>query len=488
MSEPSTDVLVVGSGAGGSVTALELASRGRQVLILEEGEEWPPDAYGKAPYEAMRALYRRRGMLPILGTTPIGYVEGCCLGGSTEINSGFWCRPPREILLRWKSQVDLADAMPDDLDEHFVWAEEQLRVSRYSGSYPMSTQVFQRGVRAMGWSAVEIPRTAPGCQSTNACAQGCPTGAKQGMSRSLLPRARALGARVLTRCRVDQLIRRHRRIEAVIATLRDPDGTERQVRVTANHYFICCGPTETPALLLRSGIKQRVGNSLRIHPMLKVVAHFDERIDAHSSVLPLIQVREFWPDISLGGSFFTPGYAALAMSENWPALSDQMRDYPHMASYYVAVKGTGRGSVRPSILDATASVIRYNLTHDDLRHLSVGLARLASLLFAAGAKAVYPGVHGLPSINDELEAVRWLDELLPRTPLSLTTVHAFSSCPMGERMDRCAVDSFGKVFDFDNLYLNDASLLPDSPGVNPQATIMAIARRNAAAFDERAPA
>ena len=49
----------------------------------------------------------------------------------------------------------------------------------------------------MGWAAQEVPRTAPGCQSTNACAVGCPTGAKQGMSQSLIPTAEAAGARVL---------------------------------------------------------------------------------------------------------------------------------------------------------------------------------------------------------------------------------------------------------------------------------------------------
>ena len=76
----------------------------------------------------------------------------------------------------------------------------------------------------------------------------------------------------------------------------------------------------------------------------------------------------------------------------------------------------------------------------------------------------------------------WLDQDLPRKNLSLTTVHAFSTCPMGERADKCAADSYGRVFGFDNLYINDASMLPDSPGINPQGTIMAVARRNAHHF------
>ena len=118
----------------------------------------------------------------------------------------------------------------------------------------------------------------------------------------------------------------------------------------------------------------------------------------------------------------------------------------------------------------------------DIRHLSMGLGRLASLLLAAGARSVFPSVFGLHEIRTEKDAVRWLDEDLPPRSLGLTTVHAFSSCPMGERRDRCAADSFGRVYDYDNLYLNDASIVPDSPGVNPQGTIMALARRNVLRF------
>jgi choline dehydrogenase-like flavoprotein len=79
--------------------------------------------------------------------------------------------------------------------------------------------------------------------------------------------------------------------------------------------------------------------------------------------------------------------------------------------------------------------------------------------------------------------VRWLDERLDRRAMSLTTVHAFSTCPIGEG-PRTAANSFGRVHRFRNLYINDASMLPDSPGVNPQGTVMAMARRNSLRFLE----
>ncbi len=472
-------VVVIGSGAGGAVTALELANAKLDVTVLEEGGRHEPLAeHELGSPEAMKRFYRRRGMTPILGRVPIGFVEGMCVGGSTEINSGFWHRTPREVLLRWKAQFDLAEASSAALDPHFEWAERLLHVSLYGKPLPSSTTVFARGVERMGWAAQEIPRAV-----RRAGAEGGRNGVKQGMSRALIPLAEKAGARILSRCRARLLLRKGDRITGVLAERTREDGTRELVRFDAEHVFVCAGPTETPALLRRSGIKFHIGETLRIHPMLKVAARFPETLDAFESTLPLLQVKEFWPEVSLGGAYASPGHLALVLSDNWPETSAQMKAARNIASYYVAVRGTGRGQVRPTRLgDNDATLTRYELSDEDVMNLSKGLARLATLLLAAGAEEVYPTVQGLPSIRNEVEAVRWLDERLPRARLSLTTVHAFSSCPIGERSDRCAADSFGAVFGFRNLHVNDASMLPDSPGVNPQGSVMALARRNAFHF------
>jgi len=171
----------------------------------------------------------------------------------------------------------------------------------------------------------------------------------------------------------------------------------------------------------------------------------------------------------------------MALSDNWLQLRGHVDEYRNMAAYYVAVRGTGRGSVRTSFFDERPQ-LHYDLSEEDVINMSKGFARLCMLLLAAGAVEIYPGVVGLPPISNELAAVRWLDERLPWQDLSLTTVHAFSSCPIGERRDRVVADSFGRLFDHENLYINDASMLPDSPGVNPQGSVMALARRNVLHF------
>ncbi|MBX9666112.1 MAG: GMC family oxidoreductase [Candidatus Obscuribacterales bacterium] len=476
------EVLVIGSGAGGATTAVELADAGFEVVVLEEGAKHPLDSYGQTLPKAMQLLYRNKGMTPILGSVPIGFVEGRCLGGSTEINSGFWHRLPPEFVLRWVSQFGIRDFSVDSLEPHFAWAESHLKVSQPPEILPKSSAVFKEGVEAMGWSSRAIPRAASGCVNTNACAAGCPKGAKQGVSQNLIPLAESKGVKFVTDCKVRLLLKTRGRVTGVLAEIRRADKTTDLVRIDAEHVIVCAGATQTPALLRRSGIKSRVGDTFQIHPMLKVSVLFKEHIDAHKSVMPMLQVKEFWPDISLGGSFFSVGNLAMNLSDNWPDNNLLMKDYRNMATYYVAVRGTGRGSVRPARFGSEYSILRYELSDVDLRHLSQGLARLASMFLSNGAEAVYPCIQSIPVIKSELDAVRWLDENLPKSNMSLTTVHAFSTCPMGEREDKCAADSYGKVFGFENLYINDASMLPDSPGINPQGTIMALARRNALHF------
>jgi len=75
-----------------------------------------------------------------------------------------------------------------------------------------------------------------------------------------------------------------------------------------------------------------------------------------------------------------------------------------------------------------------------------------------------------------------LPDELPAALTNLMTIHLFSSCPMGEGQDRCATDSFGRVRGVTGLHIADASLLCTAPGVNPQGSVMAFARRNVVEF------
>jgi choline dehydrogenase-like flavoprotein len=102
-------------------------------------------------------------------------------------------------------------------------------------------------------------------------------------------------------------------------------------------------------------------------------------------------------------------------------------------------------------------------------------------LLAAGAVELFPSIAGGPLVRSRDDLVQWWDAL-SRARSNLMTVHLTSTIRMGEARDATGADSFGRVWDSENLRVNDASLLPDAPGVNPQAAVMTIAARNADAY------
>ena len=468
-------VLVIGSGAGGAATAAMLAERGYEVVVLEEGPDLDTNTLATNSPEAIARLYRNGGVTPVLGSPNIAHVEGRCVGGSTEVNSGFWHRVPDDCYERWRRAAQLEAFTPAVLDPYFDELERALSVSYLSAPEPPpSSQVFRRGLERLHWRYGEVPR----CQSPNDGVSAFAPGNKQSMQRTFIPRARAAGARIVADCQTLRLELDGGRVTGVLV-----ERAGQRAVVHASTVFLCCGPLQTAALLRRSGITRNVGDNLCLHPMIKAAALFEEPIRAHESVLPIYQVKEFWPAIAIGGSVCTPGFLAMHLAEGWPATAPVMRQWDRAAMFYAATCSASRGSVRalPGIADGV--VVRYRLTDTDRANISAGMARLGEMLFAAGATVVYPSLRA-PSVLTSAEQCRsFLERPLPGAVMGLSSMHAFSSCPMGENRELCATDSFGKVWDVANLYVNDASLLPDSPGVNPQGTVMAVALRNADHFD-----
>ena len=144
------------------------------------------------------------------------------------------------------------------------------------------------------------------------------------------------------------------------------------------------------------------------------------------------------------------------------------------------ITSEGRGTIRslPSFRDP---LVRYALTETDRRNLSDGLRKLAQILFTSGATELFPNLTRGPVLRGD-NCLSKISDVLPDGLANLMTIHLFSSCPMGEDKSKCATDSFGRVHGFKNLFVNDAGLLCTAPGVNPQGSIMAIARRNALKF------
>lgn len=466
------EVLVIGSGPGGTITSWTLSSHGKNVLMLEEGKHLKLDSAAPFSIEEMRQKYRSAGLNPALGKPTIPFVEGCCVGGGSEINSGLYHRTPADILAMWRERYRVQCLTPDDMARHFQTCEEALSVGLNPGPPMPAAAKMKMGADSLGWKSREVPRFfryACGASSKTACG-----GTRQSMTETLIPAALSFGCKLLPEVRAERLSRENGRWK--ISAVRG----KRQVTVEADAVFLCGGAVQTPALLRRSGIRKNIGNSLALHPTIKVVARFNEDVNGNRPDVPNYQVAEFSPAICLGSSISSLPHLALALADHPEATRDLRESWRQMAIYYAMIPGANSGTVR-NVPFSTAPLVRYRLTNADLGALSTGLRHLCRLLFAAGATHLYPSICGFPALESEGDLDRIPSEL-PKQSTSLMSVHLFSSCPMGEAQDRCAVDSFGQVHGCPGLFVNDASILCTAPGVNPQGSIMAFARRNALRF------
>jgi choline dehydrogenase-like flavoprotein len=466
-----TEVLVVGSGAGGATTAAVLAEAGFDVLVLEEGPDVRQGEVVPFSLAQMDRQYRAGGVTAAIGFPSIAYTEGCCVGGSTEINSGLYRRPPEDVIERWRRQHAIAGLSTDELYAICDEVEADLSVQTVPGAQLAASEAMRRGASALGWRHEEIPRW-----MTYEAGADARDGRRRSMSETYLPRAVAAGARVVADHRVDRLVvDRGRATRALLTTA---DG--RPCTVDAAHVFVCGGAIQTPALLQRSGLRHNVGRSLAVHPTVKLAARFPEEINVAEDVA-VEQVKEFAPDLSFGGSASGPALAALALSDAWARAGADREQWRHLTVYYAAITSEGRGTVRaiPGMRDP---LVTYRLTRRDRDVMRRGLARLALLMLEAGAVAVHPSYRGAPIVRSRADLAT-IEATFSALRASVMTVHLCSTAPLGE--DRgAAADSFGRIHGTTNIHVNDASLLPDAPGVNPQASVMAFAVRNARHFVE----
>jgi choline dehydrogenase-like flavoprotein len=139
-----------------------------------------------------------------------------------------------------------------------------------------------------------------------------------------------------------------------------------------------------------------------------------------------------------------------------------------------AVRAESTGTISRSLI-GNRPVVRYTLDRADMERFRQGMLLLAKLHVAAGAKAVIPGIAGMPFklAADEIDKLEDAP-LDPRNYIAILS-HLFGGCVMGKDPATSVVDGSGRVHGVDGLVVADASVIPTNLGVNPQHTIMALA-------------
>ena len=477
----AADAVVVGTGAGGATAAARLREAGLEVLLLEEGSLHRTESFTTDPSTMARRLYRDAGTSMILGTPGIIFAEGRCVGGSTVINGGMSWRTPERILEQWEHTLGLPDSGPRAMAPYFDAAERILHVEpNDEDTFGENTKLFLRGAAALGWPVARAPRNMRRCVGLNNCALGCPTGAKQSMLVTEVPRTLAAGTRLVTDARVDRVLWRGSRAVGVRGRFVGTDGGRGpRFEVRAPLVVLAAGARMTPGILRRSRVRAKaIGRGLHTHPNAKVVGIFDQRIDPWVGTHQAFHIHHFLSEgILIGYAAVPPGLLGTTIPGMGAAHAEKMALYNHMLTAAALIEDDNEGRIVMG--PDRQPYMTFDLTGVDLERTHRGVALTAELLFAAGARRVLLPFADLPELSGPGELPRIMARPRRAAGVELMTVHIMGTARMTVDPSRGGTDPFGRVHGVDGLVVADASAIPTSIGVNPQETIIALALRNA---------
>ena len=507
-----TDVIVVGSGAGGSFVAAELAARTRQrVLIVEKGDFVDPSEFLQRERLMMPRLFDNEfSVIEVFGreipTVSAAVVTGKLVGGSATINHALAFEPPRPVIRDWHDLHGVTFGY-DDLEPHLAAIRTLLRIAPVpEAQISGSNLALRRGAQALG-----LPHHGPSvrnahqCIGCGFCDLGCRYNRKLTPLNVVLPLAARHGAQVLANCRVDELLLeklpddgrdgRTHRVTGIVAWLTDSRGTDRErVEIRARRVVLAAGPFASPRILMRSqvphirsskGADRAVGTRFSTHATITMYGDFDDPLYPSAATPPMgyfVKTYDVEDQATADPARDHVRYALEGLL-NHPLAHAQLMPYESAESHQAFMKRFNQTMTlalmfrdRP-VGEVLPKGFHYELAEEDRPAWLDALRTGARIMFAAGARRVFFNTHRPLIVNGPGEIDTALTrDLVSEQRIQITSGHPMGGCALGGERRRDVVDSRGRSWDVDGLYIADSSILPTSLGVNPCYTVYALGR------------
>ena len=479
--EDRAHTLVVGTGAGGATAARVLAAQGVDVLMLEEGPKLVTADRPRDVPAALASTMREGGTQASGDLSPLVVLQGKCVGGSTAINSGIIWRMPEDVREDWIRNHGLASLVDaTEFERIYDVIEEDLEVEETREDLLGGNgALMAKASKALGLPGKPMTRNAGRCEANGECLQGCPNENRQSMDVSYVPRAIADGARLRTLARVDRVWIENGRAVGVLGMALDPETREPvgRFQVRAENVVVAAGVVHTPIILRRSGLRGQVGERFQAHPGAAMLGRFDEPVRMAYGATQGYEVPMRSRGFKVESLSLPPEMLAARLPGVGAEWQERMKHLDHYAQWCAQVRMEAHGRIRPGLLGPSIS---FAPTDRDMAKMKDAFVTIGRMLFAAGAREVYPGIDGYPEVlrtEDELEHAARLP--LGRNQVHLVASHLFGTAVAGADPSRSVVDPQLQSHQVSGLYVMDASVFPTNMGVTPQHAIMAVVYRAA---------
>lgn len=511
------DWIIIGSGFGGSVSALRLAEKGYRVAVLEKGKRFAPEDFPKTNWDLRRWMWMpsagMKGIFQMSFFEHVTILHGVGVGGGslTYANtlptpkSGFFQAPSWKHLNDWERELaphyETAKRMlgaarvPITTPSDVVLREIAKDLGREEHFHPTEVGVF------FGKPNERVPDPyfggrgpdRVGCNFCGACMTGCRYGAKNTLDQNYLYLAERLGAVVSAETEVIAVRPRGERSGYVVETQRTFAPKTRRA-LTADRVIFAGGVMGTVPLLLKlkkdpralPRLSDALGTNVRTNSeaIFGVIAPNGEdysRGVAITSILHTDEHSHIEPvRYGAGSGFFR--LLALPYAPGSTAASRIVGALRGLA------KNPGRWAKALAVRDFAKSgpILLYMRTLEGTMRLTLG--RNAWTGFREGLVTRIDDPSQAPEafMEEATDLARRFAEkvggvtatMFTETLLGVpSTAHILGGCCMGKDAGEGVIDTDHRLFGYDGLYVIDGSAVSANPGVNPSLTITALAER-----------
>ncbi|EWC47090.1 hypothetical protein DRE_03459 [Drechslerella stenobrocha 248] len=511
----STSILVIGSGCGGGVVAghLSKALPHHSVMVVEKGFWYPVHKAPTSEREGLQKLYEEGGALQT-NDGSLSVLAGKTWGGGSAINWGVSWQLPARTRKEWSEKFGLKFADSPEFQDCFDYVCQVGQVKSWNDSeHNPSNAIIATGSHRLGERYISVPQNIEGAPDAHSkicgafCTLSCKgagvgssasRGGKLGVARTFLVEARDSGSKFVQGFDVEKILfDKNGNVTGVEGLWRadetEPAGTGKKVIINASRVICSGGSLNTPAILLRSGLRNYwIGRNLHLHPVVFCLSEWkEETIPWEGSIISVANTEHTNIDreghgVVVEGMLMLPGFGSNGLP--WRSALEYKKvllRMRHLTNNVIIARDRDSGRI---LLDPKSGKCRvdYTVSEFDRGNLLEGLIATMKVNRAAGAEVVYPSIIGAPSytrLEDKEADQKAFDtfiETIRKTGFTMENIgygsaHQMGSCRMGSTPRMGACNNKGRVWEKNGLYVADASLMPSSSGVNPMVTTQGLA-------------
>ena len=461
--------IIIGSGAGGSTTAFELFKQKKECVILEDGPNVNDLDFSNIGKNIIK-LYKNNGATPLIsnnGGPIIGYGQGSCVGGSTYVNAGYFSNTPEWIFDNWSKQNKTIlefNHFSKLIDE--IKSEIKVNTDQLTSLDNDSKILFEKS-KKLNWQIEKCERYSSGIVGEE----------KQNMNKTYLNYLSENGVNILHDTRVLKINTRNGEAKSLIVENRL---NFKKYKFKFKNLFICCGPINTPFLLQKNRLIDNNENNFEFHINFKIILKFKKPMNFNKSFkynpdhsVSIYFMREFEKEgvlLSAANSEL-PYILATASHFSDEIKKDIIKNHEHYGMYIYQIKSNSHGQIKSFLNNPYVS---YSFDEKDTLEIKKAIERISKLFFDDDVDFILYPIENSGHIKSQKEAIN-LSQNFQKKKLHLVSVHGMSSMRYAPNKNSFT-DFNGKLKDFKNIFITDASIIPGNTGESPQATIMAFSK------------